>query len=35
MADFPTGAEYDVFIRELAGPVASLFVQLPADTQEP
>jgi ubiquinone/menaquinone biosynthesis C-methylase UbiE len=34
MADFPTGAEYDVFIRELAGPVASLFVQLPADTQE-
>ena len=34
MADFPTGAEYDVFIRELAGPVASLFVQLPAETQE-
>jgi len=34
MADFPTGAEYDVFIRELAGPVASLFVQLPADKQE-
>ena len=34
MADFQTGAEYDVFIRELAGPVASLFVQLPADTQE-
>lgn len=33
MADFPTGAEYDVFIRELAGPVASLFVQLPADVQ--
>jgi 2-polyprenyl-3-methyl-5-hydroxy-6-metoxy-1,4-benzoquinol methylase len=33
MADFATGAEYDVFIRELAGPVASLFVQLPADTQ--
>jgi ubiquinone/menaquinone biosynthesis C-methylase UbiE len=33
MADFPTGAEYDVFIRELAGPVASLFVQLPVDTQ--
>ena len=34
MADFPTGAEYDVFIRELAGPVASLFVQLPPETQE-
>ncbi len=34
MADFQTGAEYDVFIRELAGPVASLFVQLPADKQE-
>jgi len=34
MADFATGAEYDVFIRELAGPVASLFVQLPADKQE-
>ena len=34
MADFATGAEYDVFIRELAGPVASLFVQLPAATQE-
>ncbi len=33
MADFATGAEYDVFIRELAGPVASLFVQLPADKQ--
>jgi len=33
MADFSTGAEYDVFIRELAGPVASLFAQLPADTQ--
>ena len=33
MADFATGAEYDVFIRELAGPVASLFVQLPPDTQ--
>lgn len=33
MADFATGAEYDVFIRELAGPVASLFVQLPADVQ--
>src|SRR5512139_1338947 len=33
MADFATGAEYDVFIRELAGPVASLFAQLPADTQ--
>ncbi len=34
MADFATGAEYDVFIRELAGPVASLFVQLPTDKQE-
>ena len=34
MADFPTGVEYDNFIRELAGPVASLFVQLPAETQE-
>ncbi|BAV33640.1 methyltransferase type 11 [Sulfuricaulis limicola] len=34
MADFPTGAEYDVFIRELAGPVASLYAQLPAETQE-
>jgi ubiquinone/menaquinone biosynthesis C-methylase UbiE len=34
MADFATGAEYDVFIRELAGPVASLFAQLPAATQE-
>lgn len=34
MADFATGAEYDVFIRELAGPVASLFVQLPPGTQE-
>lgn len=33
MADFATGAEYDVFIRELAGPVASLFVQLPPDKQ--
>jgi ubiquinone/menaquinone biosynthesis C-methylase UbiE len=33
MADFATGAEYDEFIRELAGPVASLFVQLPADKQ--
>jgi len=33
MADFSTGAEYDVFIRGLAGPVASLFAQLPADTQ--
>ena len=33
MADFQTGAEYDEFIRELAGPVASLFVQLPADKQ--
>ncbi len=33
MADFSTGAEYDLFIRELAGPVASLFAQLPADTQ--
>ncbi len=33
MADFATGVEYDVFIRELAGPVASLFVQLPADVQ--
>ncbi len=33
MADFATGAEYDVFIRDLAGPVASLFVQLPADVQ--
>lgn len=33
MADFATGAEYDVFIRELAGPVASLFVQLSADKQ--
>ena len=34
MADFATGAEYDAFIRELAGPVASLFVQLPPETQE-
>jgi ubiquinone/menaquinone biosynthesis C-methylase UbiE len=34
MADFATGVEYDEFIRELAGPVASLFVQLPAATQE-
>jgi len=34
MADFDTGVEYDTFIRELAGPVASLFVQLPAETQE-
>jgi ubiquinone/menaquinone biosynthesis C-methylase UbiE len=34
MADFATGAEYDEFIRELAGPVASLFVQLPAEKQE-
>ncbi len=34
MADFATGAEYDVFIRALAGPVASLFSQLPADKQE-
>ncbi len=33
MADFSTGAEYDMFIRELAGPVASLFAQLPEDTQ--
>jgi len=33
MADFATGVEYDEFIRELAGPVASLFVQLPADKQ--
>jgi SAM-dependent methyltransferase len=33
MADFATGAEYDVFIRALAGPVASLFSQLPADKQ--
>jgi len=33
MADFATGAEYDVFIREIAGPVASLFVQLPPDKQ--
>jgi len=33
MADFATGDEYDVFIREIAGPVASLFAQLPADKQ--
>jgi len=34
MADFDTGTEYDAFIRELAGPVASLFVQLPPEKQE-
>jgi len=34
MADFDTGTEYDEFIRALAGPVASLFVQLPPETQE-
>jgi len=34
MADFDTGAEYDQFIRELAGPVASLFVQLSPEKQE-
>jgi len=33
MADFATGVEYDAFIREIAGPVASLFTQLPADRQ--
>jgi hypothetical protein len=33
MADFATGGEYDEFIRELAGPVASLYAQLPADKQ--
>jgi len=34
MADFATGADYDEFTRELAGPVASLFVQLSPDTQD-
>jgi ubiquinone/menaquinone biosynthesis C-methylase UbiE len=33
MADFSTGAEYDTFIREIAGPVASLFAELPVDKQ--
>ena len=33
MADFDTGEEYDAFIRELAGPVASLYAQLPPETQ--
>lgn len=34
MADFATGAEYGGFIREIAGPVASLFAQLSPETQE-
>jgi len=34
MADFATGTEYDIFIREIAGPVASLFAQLPLETQD-
>ena len=33
MADFDTGAQYEEFIREIAGPVASLFVQLSPDKQ--
>jgi len=31
MAEFQSGAEYFTYIQELAGPVASLFQQLPAD----
>ena len=34
MADFATGTEYDTFIREIAGPVTSLYAQLPPETQE-
>lgn len=33
MADFDTGDQFFTFLRELAGPVATLFSQLPADTQ--
>ncbi len=34
MADFATGTEYDTFIRDIAGPVTSLYTQLPPETQE-
>ena len=33
MADFNTGLEYFTFLREIAGPVATLFGQVPADKQ--
>lgn len=33
MADFDTGAEYDEFIRGIAGPVTSLYAQLPPAKQ--
>jgi 2-polyprenyl-3-methyl-5-hydroxy-6-metoxy-1,4-benzoquinol methylase len=33
VVDVATGEEYESFIREIAGPVASLFAQLPADKQ--
>jgi ubiquinone/menaquinone biosynthesis C-methylase UbiE len=33
MADFDTGNEFFTFLRELAGPVAALYAQLPPDAQ--
>ena len=34
MADFESGEEYWQFQRDIAGPLATLFAQLPADRQE-
>lgn len=33
MAEFDTGQEFFTFVRELAGPVATLFAQLPPEAQ--
>jgi hypothetical protein len=33
MADFETGEEFFTFVRELAGPVATLFAQLSPEAQ--
>ena len=34
MAEFPTGKDFFGYIRELAGPVASLLAQLPREKQD-